>query len=141
MTSRSWTCSRWNTALTAACTTIQLGEAYCVAGGGDPACMNVHTVASGDSCSAIESKFGITLDDILAWNSWLTSRVARFKLARICVSNGMASTSTGPPANIAAGTLTNCTTYYTVASGDTCTAIDEKYGYRPFQICCAGTPL
>ena len=34
----------WNTALTSACTTIQLGEAYCVAGGGNP-CPQVYTVS------------------------------------------------------------------------------------------------
>ncbi|KAF7343654.1 hypothetical protein MSAN_01986300 [Mycena sanguinolenta] len=116
---------RWNTALTSACTTIQLGEAYCVAGGGD-ACPSVYTVVSGDSCGGIESKFDITLDDILAWNPWLTSSCALQIGQNLCV-NGTASTSTGPPANIAAGTLTNCTTYYTIASGDTCTAVDKKY--------------
>ncbi|KAJ6503717.1 hypothetical protein C8R45DRAFT_818200, partial [Mycena sanguinolenta] len=83
-------------------------------------------VASGDSCGSIESKFGITLYDILPWNSWLTSSCTLQIGQNVCV-NGTAVTSTGPPANIAAGTLTNCTAYYTVASGDSCTAIDTKY--------------
>ncbi|KAJ6492288.1 hypothetical protein C8R45DRAFT_990841 [Mycena sanguinolenta] len=116
---------RWNTALTAACTTIQLGEAYCVAGGGD-ACSSVYTVANSDSCGSIESKFDITLDEILAWNSWLTSSCALQIGQNMCV-NGTAVISTGPPPNVAGGTLANCTTYYTVASGDSCTAIDTKY--------------
>lgn len=35
---------RWNTALTSVCTTIGLGEAYCVTGGGD-VCTDVYTVS------------------------------------------------------------------------------------------------
>ncbi|KAJ6503679.1 hypothetical protein C8R45DRAFT_973429 [Mycena sanguinolenta] len=117
---------RWNTALTSACTTIQLGEAYCVAGGGN-ACSHVYTVVSGDSCGAIESKFSITLSNLLAWNPWLTSSCALQIGQNVCVSGTPSTGSTGPPANIAAGTLTNCTTYYTIASGDTCTAVEKKF--------------
>ncbi|KAJ6503696.1 hypothetical protein C8R45DRAFT_1185524, partial [Mycena sanguinolenta] len=83
-------------------------------------------VGSTAACGEWASQFGITLDDILAWNPWLSSSCALQIGQNVCV-NGTAVTSTGPPANIAAGTLTNCTTYYTIASGDTCTAIDEKY--------------
>jgi LysM repeat protein len=117
---------RWNTALTSSCTTIQLSEAYCVAGGGD-ACTSIYTVASGDSCGTIETKFGITLADIIAWNPFLTSSCAIQIGQNLCVAGTPATGSSGPPANIAAGTLTNCTTYYTIASGDTCTSVDEKY--------------
>ncbi|KAJ7264086.1 hypothetical protein B0H12DRAFT_1217298 [Mycena haematopus] len=117
---------RWNTALTAACTTIALGEAYCVAGGGD-ACTKVYTVASGDSCGAIETKFNITLNDIIAWNPFLTSSCAIQIGENLCVAGTPSTGSSGPPPNIAAGTLTNCTTYYTIASGDTCTSVDGKY--------------
>ncbi|KAJ7636747.1 hypothetical protein FB45DRAFT_907241 [Roridomyces roridus] len=119
----------WNTALTSGCTTIQLGSAYCVAGGGD-VCSKVYTIASGDSCGSIETKFGITINDITAWNPWLTSTCAIQIGQNLCVS-GAPATSTppasGPPANIATGTLKNCTTYYTIASGDTCTAVDTKF--------------
>ncbi|KAJ7448811.1 hypothetical protein FB451DRAFT_760960 [Mycena latifolia] len=63
----------------------------------------------------------------------------------LCVSGPPATgTPTGPPSNIAAGTLKNCTEYYTVnylcpcrrctpltyseiASGDSCTSVDEKF--------------
>ncbi|KAJ6484664.1 hypothetical protein C8R45DRAFT_829713, partial [Mycena sanguinolenta] len=117
---------RWNTALTSACTTIQLGEAYCVAGGGN-ACTDVYTVVSGDSCGAIESKFSVTLNDLLAWNPWLTSSCALQIGQNVCVSGTPSTGSTGPPANIAPGSLANCTTYYTIASGDTCTAVDTKF--------------
>ncbi|KAF8214838.1 hypothetical protein K438DRAFT_2008959 [Mycena galopus ATCC 62051] len=91
---------RWNTALTAACTTIELGEAYCVAGGGD-ACTDVYTVVSGDSCGAIETKFNITLNDIIAWNPFLTSSCALQIGQNLCIAG--------------------------IASGDTCTSVDEKY--------------
>ncbi|KAJ7779318.1 hypothetical protein DFH07DRAFT_910767 [Mycena maculata] len=118
---------RWNTALTASCTTIQLSEAYCVAGGGN-ACTDIYTVVSGDSCGSIETKFGITIADIIAWNPFLTSSCAIQIGENLCVSGTPPTgTPTGPPANIAAGTLTNCTTYYTIASGDTCTSVDANY--------------
>ncbi|KAJ7465728.1 hypothetical protein FB451DRAFT_423455 [Mycena latifolia] len=105
---------RWNTALTSTCTTIGLSEAYCVAGGGD-ACSKIYTVASGDSCGAIETKFGITLADIIAWNPYLTSSCAIQIGENLCVSGPPATgTPTGPPSNIAAGTLKNCTEYYTL---------------------------
>ncbi|KAF7288355.1 hypothetical protein HMN09_01398200 [Mycena chlorophos] len=121
---------RWNTGLTAACTTIELGEAYCVAGGGD-ACTKIYTVVSGDSCAAIESKFDVTLSQILALNPFLDSSCALQVGENICVAGvptGTGSSSpTGPPANLATGSLKNCTTYYTVASGDTCTSVDAKY--------------
>lgn len=35
---------RWNTALTAACTTIEVGEAYCTGGGGNP-CTDIYTAS------------------------------------------------------------------------------------------------
>ncbi|KAJ7616194.1 hypothetical protein DFH06DRAFT_1062606 [Mycena polygramma] len=118
---------RWNTALTSSCTTIGLGNAYCVAGGGD-ACSKIYTVVSGDSCGSIEGKFGITLADIIAWNPFLTSSCAIQIGENVCVSGAPATgTPTGPPPNIAAGTLKNCTTYHTVASGDTCTAIEADF--------------
>ncbi|KAJ7762133.1 hypothetical protein B0H16DRAFT_1808565 [Mycena metata] len=118
---------RWNTALTSSCTTIGLGEAYCVAGGGDT-CNEIYTVASGDSCGTIETKFTITLADIIAWNPYLTSSCAIQIGENLCVSGAPSTgTPTGPPSNIAAGTLENCTEYYTIASGDSCTSVDEKF--------------
>ncbi|KAF8144037.1 hypothetical protein K438DRAFT_1945601 [Mycena galopus ATCC 62051] len=114
---------RWNTALTAACTTIEVGEAYCTGGGGN-ACTDIYTVVSGDSCGSIETKFSITLADILSWNPFLTSSCALEVGENLCVAG---TPATGPPANIAAGTLTNCTSYYTIASGNTCTTVDAQY--------------
>ncbi|KAJ7114305.1 hypothetical protein C8R44DRAFT_710133 [Mycena epipterygia] len=117
---------RWNTALTADCTDLDLGEAYCVAGGGD-ACTDIYTVVSGDSCGAIEDKFNITLNDIIAQNPFLTSTCAIEVGENLCVSGTPSVPPTGPPSNIATGTLTNCTEYYTVMSGDTCSAVDEEF--------------
>ncbi|KAF7296692.1 hypothetical protein HMN09_01078200 [Mycena chlorophos] len=119
---------RWNPSLTASCTTIGLGEAYCVTGGGN-ACPEVYTVVPNDSCGAIETKYGITLNDILAWNPWLDSSCALEVGENICVSGAPPNStgSSGPPANIATGTLKNCTEYYTIVTDDTCTSVDEKY--------------
>ncbi|KAJ7853907.1 LysM domain-containing protein [Mycena leptocephala] len=75
---------RWNKALTSACTTTGLDEAYCVAGGG-AACSKIYAVVSGDSCGLIESKFGITLANIFAWNPFLDSSCAIQIGQNLCV--------------------------------------------------------
>ncbi|KAJ7606476.1 hypothetical protein DFH06DRAFT_1019244, partial [Mycena polygramma] len=118
---------RRNSARTSSCTIIGLGDAYCVAGGGDP-CSKIYTVISGDSCGSIEEQFGITLADIIAWNPFLTSSCAIQIGENVCVSGAPTGTPSGPPPNIAAGTLKNCTTHHTVVSGDSCGAIETKLG-------------
>jgi LysM repeat protein len=46
----------------------------------------------------------------------------------VTATTGPSSTPTGPPSNLASGSLTNCTSYHTVVSGDSCTAIEAAAG-------------
>ncbi|KZT63139.1 carbohydrate-binding module family 50 protein [Daedalea quercina L-15889] len=147
---------RWNPELNTACTDLELGYAYCVGGGGD-ACPDLYTVASGDYCSLIESEYGLTAAQLQTLNPWLDSNCDLEVGEVLCVgfasstttvtssatpTTSTTSTSTAPttttvttitttavptPTNIAGGTWTNCTTYYTVQSGDSCLAIDQTY--------------
>ncbi|KAK7014296.1 hypothetical protein R3P38DRAFT_3003090 [Favolaschia claudopus] len=124
------------------CTNLALAEAYCVAssnsssGTGPPGnvapgtitagCTEYYTIVSGDGCASIESKFELTLAQLIAMNPELNSGCTNLALGEAyCVASSN-STSSGPPANLAVGSLGNCTSYHTVASGDTCTAIDAS---------------
>ncbi|CAK5269211.1 unnamed protein product [Mycena citricolor] len=129
-----------NPELNAQCTNLALGEAYCVASSnstssGPPSnvapgtitagCTQFYTIASGDGCASVESKFNLTFAKFQAMNPELNAQCTNLALGEAyCVasSNG---TSTGPPSNLATGSLGNCTSYHTVVSGDTCTAMDS----------------
>ncbi|KAJ7467052.1 hypothetical protein FB451DRAFT_1040631, partial [Mycena latifolia] len=87
-------------------------------------CTKYYTVASGDGCASIENKFNLTLAQFVTMNPELNSGCTNLALAEaycVALSN---STSPGPPANLATGSLANCTSYHTVASGNTCTSMD-----------------
>ncbi|TFY61264.1 hypothetical protein EVJ58_g4618 [Rhodofomes roseus] len=137
---------RWNPELDTACTILELGAAYCVGGGGD-ACPQLYTVVSGDYCSKIESEEGLTAAQLQALNPWLDASCDLEVGEVLCVGSSPTPTTTltmtvstattatttttsavPTPTNIASGSWTNCTTYYEVKSGDSCTAIDEQFG-------------
>jgi LysM repeat protein len=94
-------------------------------------CGEYYTVQSGDSCAGIETKFNLTNDQFLALNPNVTAQCTNIVLGKAyCVLSIFASgpVITGPPANVAAGTITtNCTGYYTVVSGDSCGTIETKF--------------
>ncbi|KAF8871691.1 hypothetical protein BD779DRAFT_441450 [Infundibulicybe gibba] len=138
----------WNTGLTSTCSNLQAGIAYCVAGPtpttttgptGSPTapiapgtitqgCNKYYEPVSGDSCGAIETKFSVSLSDILRWNTGLNSGCTNLQLGlNYCVS-GPSSTGTPVPTNVASGTITTgCLKYYTVVSGDNCFAISQTF--------------
>ncbi|KAJ6538819.1 hypothetical protein DFH09DRAFT_71517 [Mycena vulgaris] len=130
-----------NPEINAGCTNLALAEAYCVASSNSTippnvapgtitsGCTQYYTVASGDGCASIESKFGLTLAQFITMNPELNSGCTNLALAEAyCVASSN-STSTGPPANVAPGTITaGCTGYYTVVSGDGCASIESKFG-------------
>ncbi|KAK6987472.1 hypothetical protein R3P38DRAFT_2661607 [Favolaschia claudopus] len=131
-----------NPEINTGCTNLALAEAYCVASsnstsGGPPAnvapgtitegCTEYYTVVSGDSCASIESKFHLTLSQFIAMNPEINSGCTNLALAEAyCVASSNATTPTGPPSNLASGSLGNCTSYHTVVSGDTCSAMDSS---------------
>ncbi|KAF9047715.1 hypothetical protein BJ165DRAFT_1118997 [Panaeolus papilionaceus] len=134
-----------NPEVSSTCNNIVIGEAYCIGTSnttttpnGPPSnvapgtittgCTAYYTVVSGDSCGAIESRFNISDSLFHAMNPEITSTCTNIILGdAYCVATSNTTTPTGPPSNLATGSLNNCTTYYTVVSGDSCTAIDNKF--------------
>lgn len=113
---------RWNPEVNTDCTNIGVGEAYCVQGGGRP-CAHIYTVQSGDSCFAITQSQGISQSDLETLNPFLGDDCALSVGENLCLQAG----SDGPPSNIASGSLTTCSAYHTVVSGDSCVAMESTY--------------
>lgn len=81
-----------------------------------------YTVKSGDSLSAIAAKYGTTYQKIMSLNNLSNYNIYPGQTLKI---SGSTSTSTGSTG----GTSTSgSTTYYTVKSGDSLSAIAAKYG-------------
>ncbi|KAJ6549608.1 hypothetical protein DFH09DRAFT_1366804 [Mycena vulgaris] len=132
-----------NPEITSTCTNLALGEAYCVQSSNattpDGPPVNVapgtitagrteyYTVVLGDSCPAIETKFSLTLPQLIAMNAEITPTCTNLALGEAYCVQSSNSTTSGPPANLATGSLANCTTYHTVVSGDTCASMDATF--------------
>jgi LysM repeat protein len=160
----------WNQDLNAACSNLILGDAYCVQGdtSGDGAaaaasssampvtmtspgsptqsgmtasCRGYYTVQSGDSCSGIESEFGVTFAQFYSWNPAIGSNCQYLIVGdAVCVSGPQAtstsaakvsssstSTNVAAPGPTQSGTAANCNKYYVVQSGDSCAGVESKY--------------
>lgn len=80
-----------------------------------------YTVVSEDSCSAVDIEFSTTLSQFFAMNPEISSTCNILALgAAYCVKFSNSTTTPTAPSNLATGSLTNCTTYRTVLSGDNC---------------------
>ncbi|KAJ6586053.1 hypothetical protein B0H19DRAFT_926346, partial [Mycena capillaripes] len=81
-------------------------------------CAQTYTVVSGDTCSAIESKTGVSDAQLHALNPAINSGCTNLQVGQtLCVSGG-----------------SGCTQTYTVVSGDTCAAIESKTGVSDAQL-------
>jgi LysM repeat protein len=105
-------------------------------------CSKRYTVASGDYCSKIETTVGLTDAQLRSYNSWIDSACDLQVGQVLCVgppststtsttttkatTTSPTSTPTGPPSNLASGSFTNCTSYHTVVSGDTCNSMETS---------------
>ena len=138
-----------NPGLASDCTNLILGLAYCVlpnvpfsasSSTGPPdnvapgtitdGCTAYYTIVSDDTCSVMETKFNITLTDITTWNPEINSQCSNLQLGlAYCVAFNSSGSSgpPPPPVNLATGSLNNCTSYYTVVSGDNCPAIETTF--------------
>ncbi|KAF7797813.1 hypothetical protein EIP86_009019 [Pleurotus ostreatoroseus] len=99
-------------------------------------CNQYYTIVSGDSCTAIESNFGITINQFVAWNPEVNVQSPGTNIdvgLAYCVSGPTVSTTTSPTTSptgvpIAPGTITTgCAQYYPIQSGDDCSTIDSKF--------------
>lgn len=105
-----------------------------------------YNVVSGDSCSLVESTFGITHAQFIAWNPavsedcstnfWIgdtycvgvstTGATSTTATATSSISASSAQTSPGSPTM--SGIPCNCNLYYDVKSGDSCGTVESKFG-------------
>ncbi|TFK91429.1 carbohydrate-binding module family 50 protein [Polyporus arcularius HHB13444] len=100
----------WNPEINSACSNIVAGVLYCVAGPASgptttttttsaaaptgsgtltpgQGCKAYYTVASGDNCGVIDTKFGITLAQFIKWNPEINSQCTNLQLGvQYCVS-------------------------------------------------------
>lgn len=146
-----------NPGLKTDCTNLILGEAYCVfptypvssidgtggTGGIPPpptnvangtitnGCLECYTVVSGDSCGPIEIKFNLTNTQFFTYNPEIATDCSNLQLGlAYCVKSNVTIGGGGtgpPPTNLASGSLSNCTEYHTVVSGDNCPLIETTY--------------
>ncbi|KAG5351398.1 hypothetical protein C0989_006634 [Termitomyces sp. Mn162] len=139
-----------NPGLKTDCTNLILGEAYCVfptypisnidTGTGIPSnvatgtitdgCSEYYTVISGNTCVSIEAKFNLTSAQFLTYNPEIAADCSNLQLGlAYCVKANVTTghPTSGPPTNLASGSLSNCTEYHTVVSGDSCPLIETMY--------------
>ncbi|KAI2624653.1 hypothetical protein GGS26DRAFT_564572 [Hypomontagnella submonticulosa] len=98
-------------------------------------CDSFYFVVSGDTCTTIASKSGITLAQFNQWNPSVGTNCQGLWLkAYVCISIiGHTPTPTGPgngvstPTPIQDGMTKNCKTFYFVKKGDTCATIAAAY--------------
>ncbi|KAJ7242156.1 hypothetical protein B0H12DRAFT_852521 [Mycena haematopus] len=84
-------------------------------------CAQTYTVVSGDTCSAIESRTGVSDAQLHALNPSINSGCTNLQIGEVlCLSSG----STGG----------GCTQTYTVVSGDTCAAIEAREGISDAEL-------
>ncbi|KAJ6586073.1 hypothetical protein B0H19DRAFT_927299, partial [Mycena capillaripes] len=85
-------------------------------------CAQTYTVVSGDTCSAIESKTGISDAQLHTLNPAINSGCTNLEIGQIlCIQAGT-------------GGDEGCTQTYTVKSGDTCSAIESNHGVSDAQL-------
>ncbi|KAH8799634.1 hypothetical protein F5884DRAFT_111945 [Xylogone sp. PMI_703] len=140
----------WNSNINSACSNLVVGDAYCVDGSNmmatfttvsPPAttpsgtvnpCYRWHTVVSEDSCQLIQDEYGVSLALLRAWNPSINSTCSNLVNGdAYCVDGAGRSSSlstVAPPGPTPSGTWPTCYEWYTVVSGDSCTAIETKYG-------------
>ncbi|ERS97472.1 hypothetical protein HMPREF1624_05640 [Sporothrix schenckii ATCC 58251] len=118
---------------------LTAGQAICL----PEQCTRYYTVVPQDTCYKIDTLFGISFDQLLAWNpNAINADCTNLNVGQVlCVSTGntttsassSATSSTAPTSSSAASasaspTPVACAKYYTVAGGDSCYKIDTKYG-------------
>jgi len=137
-----------NPEINSECSNIDAGEAYCVqtsnwtvpsnvaSGTITAGCTEYYTVQSGDSCGIIEGDYNITLDQFIAMNPEVNSECSNIDAGEAyCVQSSNSTSTSGSggggsssaPSNLATGSFSNCTTYHTVVSGDSCASMETMY--------------
>ncbi|ERS96514.1 uncharacterized protein SPSK_01129 [Sporothrix schenckii 1099-18] len=137
----------WNSGVNADCTNIDVGYYLCVGGGGGVVsaipsplqpgtfdnCTAYHLVVAGDSCSAVETAAGISSAQFATWNSGVNADCTNIQVGHyLCIAGGGGAVSS-TPSPLQPGTISTCTKYHLVASGDTCASIEAAAGITAAQ--------
>ncbi|KAF9876845.1 hypothetical protein CkaCkLH20_05691 [Colletotrichum karsti] len=112
-------------------------------------CNKWYVISNGDNCGTVETKFGITHAQFIAWNPAVSNDcITNFWLGQAyCVGLGTAaptttkSTSvsaslpgaTTPPGPTFTGSPSNCNRWYLIADGDNCGTVETKFGITHAQ--------
>ncbi|KAJ5622273.1 hypothetical protein N7528_005505 [Penicillium herquei] len=96
-------------------------------------CDAFYLVVSGDTCSAIASREGISLANFYAWNPAVGTSCAYLDVGDyVCVGILGSSTTTGDgvstPSPVQTGIVATCDSFYLVVSGDSCATIASNEG-------------
>ncbi|CAK7219745.1 hypothetical protein SBRCBS47491_003954 [Sporothrix bragantina] len=137
----------WNTGVNADCTNIEVGYYVCIAGGTNAVstvpsplmpgteddCTGYHLIASGDQCGTIESNAGITSAQFLAWNTGVNADCTNIQVGYyVCIAGGTNAVSS-TPSPLQPGTLSTCSQYHLIVSGDQCGTIESNAGITSAQ--------
>ncbi|RDW92669.1 hypothetical protein BP5796_02063 [Coleophoma crateriformis] len=102
-------------------------------------CNEYYVVETGDSCTSIETAYGITFATFYAWNPAIGSDCTNLWLGEAyCVgvsgsattsatASAISTSSVTPPGPTQTGITSSCTEYYLTGSGDTCSSIETAY--------------
>ncbi|MCJ1390857.1 Glycoside hydrolase 18 protein [Xylographa bjoerkii] len=97
-------------------------------------CTKTYTVASGDTCYIIYTKYALTAAQFMALNPTLNAACALTVGQVVCIAGPTSATSTTHTSTPSATPTSTCTKTYTVVSGDTCYAIYTKLGITDAQL-------
>jgi LysM repeat protein len=110
-------------------------------GGTTSQCNTWYTTVSGDTCGAIDTKYGISLAQFRAWNTFIDAACDNLYVGySYCVSGPPVATSTtttstaaSTPTPTQTGMVANCKKFYQAVSGDSCSAIATTYSISTSQ--------
>ncbi|KAJ7131809.1 hypothetical protein C8R43DRAFT_1133483 [Mycena crocata] len=138
----------WNYNPTNPCPNLEGGSAVCVlvtnataaipptptnaaAGSAPSGCARWYTIVEGDGCAKLETQFNLTQAQLFALNPELAPACTNLALDEAycvrAIGGATPPPTGGPPADLNPGSWNNCTSYYTVQSGDNCNVIDSKF--------------
>lgn len=111
------------------CTTLQVGQDVCVQSVYDSTCWKSTLVSSNQTCDLLAAANNITTYDILNLNFDLDSDCSNVYPGDTICLQGVRIPDLSPPPIVPV-----CTANYTVASGDSCSTIAQKYSTYVSQI-------
>ncbi|ETS82828.1 hypothetical protein PFICI_04704 [Pestalotiopsis fici W106-1] len=142
------TSSTTGTTISATATTTTSSAPSPIMPSTDPSCTSYYYVQNGDSCYDIEQEYDITADEFNKWNPYIGSDCANLWASEyICVgapatgtpSTAMTATQTATstataPSPLEPSTVSDCTAYHYVVSGDSCFDIEQQYDITADQV-------